>query len=144
MNEYSIYEPAEWKAARPYSPKAFAAKENQKMLFYITPEEMQAHAKTVVDEICDGIEARAFEKGRVAGLAEAGQANGSIDGLQEAAMQKVAQLMGATEKPKKSVAELAARAVELREEAAARGEEMTNVESCRAAFEEAGVRWDVR
>ena len=39
-------------------------------------------------------------------------------------------------KPKKTPAELGQRAIELREAAAARGEEMTNVESVRAAFAE--------
>jgi hypothetical protein len=133
--KHTAFEPPEEyvRDSKPYSPEAFAAEESQDQRLYITPKQMKAE----MDKYYGPIEARAFEKGRLAGLAEAG--NRSIDELREAAVQKVARVTGATERPKKTVAELAARAVQLREEAASRGESLTNVESCRAAFAEAGV-----
>jgi len=87
------------------------------------------------------LEEAAFAAGKRAAIAEQHEA------LRESAMLKIAQIRGllpvegATVVAGKSPADLAKRANQLQLQALAEGRELSNIESVRAAYDEAGLPW---
>jgi hypothetical protein len=111
----------------PFDEKKFHDEKFVYQYFTMTPAEFKAEAVKFIEPI----EKIWFAKGRLAGLEEADR---------EPVMTKAAEVISnSVNSARKSPEELAARAAELRVEAAKRGEELTHLESVRAAYKEAGV-----
>jgi hypothetical protein len=100
----------------------------------------RAELKATLEELVQPLEKKAFQAGKLAGLAEANEL------VRLEAMVKVARQAGLTSTANASVGtvgktpeELAKRATELQVQALRNGRELSNIESVKAAYAEAGI-----
>jgi hypothetical protein len=110
-----------------FDEKKFHGEKFKHQYFFMTPAEFKAE----IVEFIEPIEKIWFAKGRLAGLEEADR---------EQVITKAADVISnSAHSARKTPADFAARAAELREEAAKRGEQLTHLQSVRLAYEQAGV-----
>jgi hypothetical protein len=112
----------------PYDPKKFAEFRDQK--FELSHKELCAEAEKIVKPL----EEKAFEAGRLAGLAEAKE-----EVKTDLTAKLIARRTSTVGAKDNGPVSLANRATELKEEARAKGKEISTVEATRAAYREAGV-----
>jgi hypothetical protein len=106
-------------------------------------EKEKEDIRSIVNEFAAPLEAKAFEAGRRAGLAEARGNSGNFEREETAIVEKAALLIGHGTRTAatraKSPADLAKRANQLQAAARTEGKELSQAAAVRLAYEEAGV-----